>query len=82
MSSVRYDFRLHRGRSNSKQKVDFISKTYLRMSSSPIGAYDLTDEEQTKAYLNELEKTYSFECFSEKKPIGKFLSEVQFCSVS
>lgn len=40
------------------------------MSSSPIGAYDLTDEEQTKAYLNELEKTYSFECFSEKKPIG------------
>ena len=38
-----------------------------------VGAYDLKDENQAKAYLDELEKTWLFECFSEKSAEGNVL---------
>ena len=38
-----------------------------------IGSYDLKDEDQAKEYLDELEKTWLFDCFSEKSSEGNWL---------
>lgn len=38
--------------------------------------YDLTNEEDIKQYLQNIETEYTYQCFSEKEPDGKDLCHI------
>lgn len=44
----------------------------MATSASTPYSYDLSNEEDVKHYLKNIEIEYSFHCFSEKNPDGKF----------